>query len=647
MLPLLCAVFAQTEVFVAKNGNDANPGTAAKPVATIARAVSIAREKKLSQITVRAGEYSLDQTVELDARDTNLLITSEKGSRPLITGSVKIPLNAMKPCTDTAILDRIIDPLARAQIKQIDLKPFLKSPLASLTAYGFTTPVSVGPNELFADDKPMTVARWPNTGFTKIATVSEPGNGEKDRTSPPRKPVFMGVTDRAKLWAKANELWLFGYWKFDWADESMLVDSIEAQNGQITLTKPHIYGVEKGAQFFAENLLEELDQPSEYFLDRKNSIAYLIPIPGCKMLRLSTTAAPIFSINGGTGIRIQRFDIAYSRGDGVRMNNVYGGAVQACQLFNLGERAVTIEGGYMCGISACNIWNTGEGGIALGGGDCKTLSASHNTVVNCDLHDFSRRTKTYRPAICLSGVGNHVSFCSMHDAPHSAIIFSGNDHIIEGCEFYRTLAKTGDGGVIYTGRDWTARGTEIRHNYFHDNIGMSKWEPAIYFDDLASGNSAIGNVIERCHWGFLIGGGRDNILTGNVIVDCKLGFDCDARGLGWAATSKPTMMERLLAVPYKMGEWRGHYPALAPILEKEPMAPMGNIMKGNFLVRSGKLLDRTEEAYRKSTTYEGNIETNVTGDWKKLPGAPYHKEYHFGIIDDDPLRKSLPPKLKN
>jgi hypothetical protein len=645
MIPLLCAIaFAdQWEVFVSKSGSDASDGTKDHPVATLERAVARHRELKANIITIQGGEYSLDHSIELDGRDAQVDIRGEKGTRPMITGSVLIPKGAMKRCKDSAILNRIIDPAARSIVMEIDLKPFLKSALAPVAPYGFTTPVSVGPNELFADGTPMTVARWPNKGFTTIGSVFEPGNGEMDREKPARKPVFSGVSDRAKLWTKAKNLWLFGYWKFDWADESMRVDSIDAQNGQITLIKPHSYGVEKGAQFFAENLIEELDQPGEYVLDRESSKAYLIPLSDTKQLRLSTLSGPLISVDSVRSVHIQRVDLAYSRGDGLKISNSQLVRVEGCQLFNLGERAATIEGS-LNHIAGCNIWNTGEGGISLGGGDRKGLIGASNTVLDCDIHHFQRRTQTYRPAVNISGVGNSVIHCAIHDAPHSAIIFSGNNHRIEYNEFYRTLSRTGDGGVVYTGRDWTARGTEINYNYFHDNIGMSKWEPAIYFDDLASGLIAKGHLIERCHWGFLIGGGRDNILSDNVIVDCKLGFDCDARGLGWAASSKPTMMERLNAMPVQEYEWTRRYPSLATILKNQPMAPMGNVLQNNFLIRSGKMLDRTEDSFKKSAQYLNNVETIVPDLWSKVPGIPKLPISQMGLRSTT-IRRSLPNEL--
>ncbi len=641
ILALGLAMVAQGEVVVSPSGKDTNPGTDRLPMKTLSASLARARMIQSHRIVVSGGEYQLNQSLELTKEDSGLVIEAKKGSRPLLTGCVTIQRSDWKPCRDPKVLDRIIDQTVRTSVVQIDLKNYISGELSPARPYGFTTPVSIASNELFADGEPMTVARWPNRGFAKIAKVEEAGNGENDRDKPSRKPRFVADSDRPKLWSNAKDVWLYGYWKFDWADESILMDSVNPENGEITLTKPHSYGVAKGAEFFAENLLEELDQPGEYFLDRQNKAIDLILKGQPKKLRFSTLETPLIKLDQAAHVTIRDIDFAFSRGDGMDIRNSTKVRLEGCQFYNLGERGVSIEGGKECGLEGCNVWNTGEGGISLSGGDRQTLDPAGHYAMNCDIHHYQRRTQTYRPAVLLAGVGNIVRHCAMHDAPHSAIIYTGNDHVIEYNAFYRNLAKTGDGGVVYTGRDWTARGTEIRFNHFYDNVGMSKWEPAIYFDDLASGLKATGNLIERCHWGFLVGGGRDNVMADNVIVDCKLGFDCDARGLGWAAKSEPTMMERLKAMPYLSDPWKSKYPALVDILDRQPMAPMGNVMQNNFLVRSGKLLDRTEEAYKKTTLYSRNVESEEKGSWWDLPGVPKLPVDQMGLVMDS-IRKRLP-----
>ena len=315
------------------------------------------------------------------------------------------------------------------------------------------------------------------------------------------------------------------------------------------------------------------------------------------------------ALNKVAKVTIRGLDFGYSRGIGASVQSCSSTRFEGCRFFDLGDYAVLIENGHDSGLAGCDIWNTGQGGVELHGGDRATLTPARLYVDNCDIHNYQRRSMTYRPGVAIEGVGNRVSHCAIHDAPHSAIIFGGNDHVIEFNEFYRTISRTGDGGVVYTGRNWTARGTQIRSNYFHDNIGLRKWEVAIYFDDLASGLIAKDNLIERCHWAFLIGGGRDNVVTGNRIVDCKVAFHCDARGLGWAANSKSTMMAGLAGVPYQSTLWTSRYPALARLLNAvNPMAPADNVIRGNALVRSGKVKDATEALFGKTALFEKNAE---------------------------------------
>jgi hypothetical protein len=192
-------------------------------------------------------------------------------------------------------------------------------------------------------------------------------------------------------------------------------------------------------------------------------------------------------------------------------------------------------------------------------------------------------------AVHLTGAGLRAAHNRIHDAPHTAILFSGTDHLIEYNEIFNVLNRTGDGGVVYTGRDWTFRGNVIRFNYLHDLYGMRKWENGIYIDDQASGMTVYGNVLANCHWGMLMGGGRDLRIENNLFLDCTLSIHFDARGLGWAARIRKTLVDRLEAMPYLEAPWSERFPELVPILEDDPMAPKGNVLENNVLVRSGKV----------------------------------------------------------
>ena len=607
---LLLGFRAQNEVFVAKNGFDSNIGTSHQPMATLSAARDRARQIHVHRIVVGVGEYPMVDTLMLDSKDSGLTIQAQVIGRSSLTGAVTIPSAAIHHCTDQAILDRIIEPPSRANVAEVDLEQLGIKTLDPIQPRGFPHSVGQAPNELFQGSTPLTLARWPNIGFAKVGKVTESGNGEHEHDKPIRLPVF-SIGDRAIKWSSAEDPWMYGYWKFDWADESIRVHHIDPETGMITLETPAVYGVDSNVPFFAENLLEELDSPGEYYISRKSKKLYFIPRVAAgkdKNLRLSCLNKPLISINGASNVTIRGLGFEFSRGDGVSVRNGEHVRFEACRFADLGERAGEIDGGHDSGFLSCNIQDTGEGGVRLNGGDRKTLEASRHFVENCEIQNFERRSQTYRPAVWLDGVGNRVAHCYIHDAPHSAIIYGGNNHVIEYNRFSKTISLTGDGGVVYTGRDWTARGTKIQFNWFEDNVGQRKWEPAMYVDDLGSGISMIGNLIERSHWGFLIGGGRNNVLKDNVVVGCDLAFDCDARGLGWAANSRPTMMERLLVMPYQSAIWRSSYPELPNILTENPMAPSANLLIDNVLIGSGTVTKQMESPFKTTATIQGNRE---------------------------------------
>lgn len=149
------------------------------------------------------------------------------------------------------------------------------------------------------------------------------------------------------------------------------------------------------------------------------------------------------------------------------------------------------------------------------------------------------------------------------------------------------------------GRDWTARGTIIRHNFFHHIQGPGlHGAMAVYLDDAASGIQIVGNLFYRASRAAFIGGGRDNLVENNIFVDCDPSVHIDDRGLGWMAyhvEAGGIMPERLAEVPYTEEPWRSRYPELLTLLDDEPGAPKGNIVRRNISF-DGRWVDIYEKA---------------------------------------------------
>ena len=71
---------------------------------------------------------------------------------------------------------------------------------------------------------------------------------------------------------EASDVWIHGYWSYDWADSYLEVSHITKNTDtdavNVRVNGPVLYGFSKGAKFYGVNILSELDSPGEYYLDR-------------------------------------------------------------------------------------------------------------------------------------------------------------------------------------------------------------------------------------------------------------------------------------------------------------------------------------------------------------------------------------------
>ncbi len=77
------------------------------------------------------------------------------------------------------------------------------------------------------------------------------------------------------------------------------------------------------------------------------------------------------------------------------------------------------------------ISHVGRGGIRLDGGDRETLTPGNNRADNNLIHDWAEVYRVYNVAVHLEGVGNICSHNEIYNAPHAAIFYYGNDHVVE------------------------------------------------------------------------------------------------------------------------------------------------------------------------------------------------------------------------
>jgi len=273
---------------------------------------------------------------------------------------------------------------------------------------------------------------------------------------------------------------------------------------------------------------------------------------------------------------------------------------------------VTVSGGTNHGVVGCDLYQMGAGGISLTGGDRKTLTPAGHFAQNNHIHHYARWERVYRPGITLQGVGNRASHNLIHNAPHMGMGFGGNDHVIELNEIHSVCYESNDAGAIYTGRNWTTRGTVVRNNYMHHINGFEgRGCVGVYLDDMFCGTEISGNLFYRVTRAAFIGGGRDCTVKNNLFVDCNPSLHIDARALGWAHGHTDMWITEgrekgtLSGIAYNKPPYSERYPELVNILDDEPAAPKGNKVFHN--VSCGGKWDGVQAQARKYQTIENNL----------------------------------------
>jgi hypothetical protein len=157
-------------------------------------------------------------------------------------------------------------------------------------------------------------------------------------------------------------------------------------------------------------------------------------------------------------------------------------------------------------------------------------------------------------------------------------------------------------------------------------------------DDGDSGDAIEGNVMLAVDAAVFIGGGHDNLITGNVAVDCRKAVHADARGVSRGYNRGNARMVGILeSVNYRQPPWSARYPSLAGILEFHPELPTGNVIDRTLGVRCGKLLDL---AGKKEELQFMKMGTNLAMD--RDPGFADAAALDFRIRPDAPALTPLP-----
>ena len=269
LLSLLLFPFADplfADLYVATTGDDANPGTLEKPLATIARArdrIRALREDQHGPVTihVRGGTYYLSEPLVFTAEDCGsgqapIIYRAYADERPTLTGGV--PLQAAWTQHRGAIMKTQVPP-------------------------------GISFDQLFVNDQRRMRARFPNFdpqhplmgdgGYINATGGSDHvGNGEF---------YYDPATFTQHKWARPQLAVVHIFASHYWHNSQYLIDRIEPDRNAVVLgnggwqTFEFMAGnsFSGNSRYFIDNVFEELDAPDEWYLDSDQGILYFIPPP--------------------------------------------------------------------------------------------------------------------------------------------------------------------------------------------------------------------------------------------------------------------------------------------------------------------------------------------------------------------------------
>ena len=609
-----------TIVFVSTQGNDEGTGSIEKPFLTIEKARDCIREKRSSgkkgpyTVFIREGEYFFPRTIKFNERDSGLTIMPYNNEKVRFTGGISIDPNDVMLVSGTDKENKFPKE-NRADILMIQLKKLGITDYGKLHPVGFRRQVVPVWMELFINGKPGYLSRWPNDSSVEIGKIIKEGSVASEGDNGEVGGNFTYTVNRPATWKNPDDIWIFGYFKYGWADDALKLASIDTINKTFTTLQPHRYGFGTGKpwnKWYAYNVAEEIDMPGEYYIDRKEGILYFYNPGKLETIEVSVLEDPFIEMSRASNITISGITFECGRGSAVEMRGSRNCKYVNCFFNNLGCYAVNMDDnligenennsvtGKNNGIVNCEISQTGMGGIKLYGGDRKTLEPAGNFVNNCVIHDFNRISKTYCAGIKVSGVGNRISNNEIFNSPHVAILLSGNDHLIEYNEIHNVCLVTDDVGAVYYGRNPSERGNVVQYNYFHD-LGNVHRTTAVYHDDGACGMQVHGNIFYKAGTiPVLIGGGSDNVYTNNIFIDCPVGIKVDNRmqAFEWAKpmiAAGGVIEQRLNEIHYNLPPYSTKYPKLAKYWDDNPSFPKRNKIDGNVFVNVGQIVLKVDE----------------------------------------------------
>jgi hypothetical protein len=561
--PLLVAVVLCTVVhelraatlYVAIDGRDTwsgkvaapNPSRTDGPFATFERARNAIRELKAAgpltepvMVWFRGGVYRVEKTLDFAPEDSGtekapVTYAAAPGERPVISGG--------RPITGWRRGEGGLWKTVVPGVKE--------------GRWYF--------HQLFVDGRRRTRARTPNRGYLYTEGVLAPFDHAKwYESNIPAKAGFCFREGDLKHWENPRDAMIVVY--HSWTTSLHFITALDLQERKVRLAPPSAWPIgywwEYNTRYHVENVLEALDEPGEWYLDRSAGTLYYWPMPGEDMAKADVIAPMVRqTLLSFTGQPAAKQYVAHLRFQGLSFQHAdcwlapdmpedQQGATER-------QPMVAAKGLRHCVLEDCEISHAGENGLWLDSGCCDNLvrrchvhdlgasaifvgprtdpitpetAVERNVLDNNFIHDGSHIFRGSQGVWIGRASHNRVTHNEVSDfhhlgisvghswgyapttAHHNLIAFNHVHHICNG--------YFSDGGGIYT--LGISPGTVIRNNVVHDVVPtplMPTGGTGIYHDEGSSGILVEDNVVYNVGAGaYNQHYGRENLARNNIFA---------------------------------------------------------------------------------------------------------------------------------
>jgi|WetSurMetagenome_2_1015567.scaffolds.fasta_scaffold08554_1 hypothetical protein len=329
------------------------------------------------------------------------------------------------------------------------------------------TDLATAPQQLFANGKLMTIARFPNVdsplqrNWLKVKT-----NAGTD-----------AFTDTALLGKPAN------YWQgatlrirdYSWTFKVLPITGFDAATGKITATGLGNQLPEWG--YFLEGKLEELDAPNEWFYDAASQKLYFYPPlnqnPNQMLIEGSVFATGLTIANYEDNSKVENLVFRHFTDKSLHINNSANVSVKNCH-FELNVVGLSVWNAQNVLISGNTFNYNLMQAIVLQSATTFNVGnavVEKNVILNTGMFaGYGRRTSgTYQGlGISVFGKAFIVKENFIKNTSHAGIdLKDSGQHLIENNVVLDSLQLLNDGGAIVMGAD----GNQIRGNFLLNSLG--------------------------------------------------------------------------------------------------------------------------------------------------------------------------------